>query len=850
MEIPFVDRQNEVAELCEALASAKSGKGKMYFVTGEIGVGKTRIIEEFCKIAKQEGCLVIFGRCIDSGAVPFLPLNEVLERYMGEIEEQHIPLGLAVSREFQYEQLRNTERERTRMLERYMRKFEEMSVQQPVVFALDDVQWADAGTLSFLHYLSRNISTISMLCVVTYPTEYMKTEGATPFATTIRNINIERNARTIEISRFGVEHVVQILRVMLGTDRVPEKLVKNIYQRTGGNPFYVIEVVREILEQGVFDLEKHELKVPVEEIQMPDTIKNIVSMRVSRLDENTKKVLRACAILGREFEYAPLKALAELDEDTLLDILDNLIAMGFIEEVEGAEERYRFVHNPVYEVIYSELSIPRKRLMHGKAGRELERLHGNEERYHAEIGTHYIRGRELEKGIKYKIRAGEYALSRYIMEDAISNLQDAVAVLGELKDESMKVEYAYRIYAMLGDCNYILSNYDEAIMAYEKALDFSVDETQKTRIKIKMSMPHTKKGNFTESVNLLLDALGHIKEDEFALKADILILLGWTYELKGAFLRAIEYYKQAVEICENTDDEAAIATAHHRLGTGFWCLGDINKAMKHLEKARSIREKRNIKEGLADTYNNLAILYSDTGDIEKAIEYFRKAEKLYADIGELSGLCAIYNNIADIYALKGQYETAIAFYTKDIELSRRIGYKTSEILATNNLASIYQEMENLEPALTHYASALKLSREIGEKRMLTMALANIAIIYAELGEIKKALEFANEALETAKEVGSKEDEGDACSAMGRVLLLSGNFNEAEMYYEKALDFYLETQRVERINTCKFDIGRLYLAWGKFDEAREFLEIAREFFEKMGSSGMLKKVERELSKLPK
>jgi len=107
--------------------------------------------------------------------------------------------------------------------------------------------------------------------------------------------------------------------------------------------------VREILEQGVFDLEKHELKVPVEEIQMPDTIKNIVSMRVSRLDENTKKVLRACAILGREFEYAPLKALAELDEDTLLDILDNLIGMGFIEEVEGAEERYRFVHNPVYE---------------------------------------------------------------------------------------------------------------------------------------------------------------------------------------------------------------------------------------------------------------------------------------------------------------------------------------------------------------------------------------------------------------------------------------------------------------------------------------------------------------------
>ncbi|MEM3397353.1 MAG: tetratricopeptide repeat protein [Thermoplasmata archaeon] len=845
METPFVDREHELSELCAALSSAKSGKGVMYFIIGEMGIGKTRLMEEFCKIAEKEGFRIMFSRCIDTKAAPFLPLHDVFRHVEVEKTKEVVPIGLSIVGEIAAENLYNAERERTRRLESFLRKFETLAAEKPLVFVLDDLQWADSGTISFLHYLSRNIAKIPMICLAAYATEFLRS-GSSHFADTVQNINIERNARTLEIKNLEKMEVAQILANLLSVN-LPDNILFLVYEKTGGNPLFVEELGKGIKEQDFFDAKEQKFRVPLEQLKMPATVRSIVGLRISRLSDDAKKVLRACAVVGREFEYPLLSKLTGMDEEKLLGILDELIATGYLAEVPGEEEKYRFVHNPVYEWVYDEISTQRKRIMHKIVGTELEKLHGNEPVYHSRLGKHFIIAREFLKGVKYKVLAGEYALSNYAMEDAIENLKDAESVISEIEESKEKKDYGCKLYRMLGDCYYILSNYDEAIAAYQNALALAEDWTEKMRIKLRLSMPHTRKGNFDESMKLLTEVLETKSEDD-ALNTSALMNLGWTYELKGEYKIAVEYYQQALKNCERMNDEVLAGAVNHRMGTGYWCIGNIFEARKYLEKALEIRKKHNLKEGLPDTYNNLAILYSDEGEIEKALEYFREAEKLYTEIGDLSGLCAIYNNLADIYALRGEYEKAIKVYWKDVELSRRIGYKTSEIMALSNIASIYQENGDYTTALKHYKEALSESRKIGEKRMLCMILSNLAVIYAELGEAEKSLPYAEEALVVATNEGNKEDEGDACSALGRVMVAMGRFKEAEEYYERALDIYIVIQRAERVYTCRYDMGRMYIRWGKHDLARENLMKAKEFFERMGTKGMLAKINSELEKI--
>jgi len=853
MPIPFEGRDAELHELRSAMESAKAGKGSMYFITGPVGIGKTRLMEEVCKVAENEGFVVLFGRCLDEKAVPYLPITEVLEKYAKKaVEESYTPLALSVGgvETPSIEPGMDVVRERTRLLENYLRKFNKISEKGAVLFVLDDLQWADTGTLAFIHYLSRSISEMHMLAITAYTEEYLRTEGSMVFTQTIQNINIERNCSFISLSPLGVNEVSIILGAILGTWKLPAELVNVIYERTGGNPLFVEEIGRAILEQELFDVSRRALKVPVEEIPLPDTVKSIISMRIARFDEETKKVLRGCAILGSVFEYAVLKNMIEMDEEQLLDIIDKLIATGYIEQTSGREEMYKFVHNPVYEVIYTETSAPRRRLMHKKAGMELEKLHGNERKYFSELGRHFLLGGEMQKGIEYCIKAGEYALANYATEECHRNIMDAEQVLAQLKDEKLRKEYALQIYLILGDCYSIRSDYDRAITSYQRAFEVAEDNKTKATIMVKLSYPHMQKGEFDKCLEILENALGMVNPEDYALQSEIHRNIGWIYEKRGEYPKAVEEYCRSVEMAEKSGDEIAMGEAYHRLGTGMWFLGDPKKAQEYLEKGLEIRKKHNLKKGIAGSYNNIAVVLNDIGDVEKSLEYYGIAKKIYEEIGDLSGTGLIYNNVAVIYSLTGDEQEAIEFHKKHLEISKKIGDKSSEMLPLYNIGEIYQDIGDYNTALEYYTKSIQLSRELHEKKSLAWTLSHIATTYAQMGNFEKAMEFIDEAIATAEETRSKEAIAVVSSNMGEILRLSKKFDEAEEYYKKALALYEKIEKIEGKYSIYLHMAKLYIDWQKYDTALKLLQEAKEFYTKIGAKGKLRKVEKELARIEK
>ena len=851
MEIPFVGREKELQELHSGMKSVKDGHGRLYFITGPVGIGKTRLIQEVCKIGENEGFTVLFGRCLDEKAVPYLPIIDVLERHAKNSEaEAYTPLGLigAGTETPGIETSANASREKTRVLEAYLRKLQEISQTSPVVFVLDDLQWADTGTLSFVHYLSRAIFSMKVLALIGYPEEYLRAGANTSFANTIQNINIERNCMSIALAPLRVNDVSVILGAILGTWKLPKELVSEIHERTGGNPLFVEEVGRAILEQDLFDINTRNLKVSIDDIKLPSTVKSIISQRISRFDEDTKKVLRACAILGRVFEYEAVKNTVEMDEEQLLDILDKLIAMGYIEQTSGNAEMYKFVHNPVYEVIYTETSGPRRRLMHRKAGIELEKLHGNEKKYFSELGRHFLLGGEMQKGIEYKIKAGEYALSNYASEDCLRNIIDAERVIGELKDETLKKDYSLQIYRMLGDCYSILCDFDSAISAYLRALNIAVDQRTKVNFMVKLSYPYMEKGDFDRSLETLQNALNMVSKDDRAMQSEILRNMGWVYERKGDYARAVDKYRTSVELAEASGDEIALGEAYHRLGTGLWFIGDLKKAREYLEKGLEIRKKHNLKDGIASSYNNIALVLSDMGEIQKAIEYYGLAKKIFEDVGDLSGVVRTYNNLGRIYSLMGENEQALEFFRNDIEISKRIGDKLSILLGEANIGQIYQENEEYNTALEYYKDAIKLSKELQEMRLYAGVLAHMATVYAEIGDLQVAMEKADEAIKVAEETRGKDLIGEAYMAMGDILRRFKKFEEAESYYKKALDIYTEIDILDSRYAAFVGLAGVYIDWKRYDIARKLLEEAKEFFTKIGAKESLKKIEKEFGRI--
>ncbi|MEM3445782.1 MAG: DUF2791 family P-loop domain-containing protein, partial [Thermoplasmata archaeon] len=426
----FVGREKELDILKKGLEHVKSGEGRFFLITGERGIGKTRLLQEFARIAVEQGALVMENRC--GGGAPYSVVENAITRATKTALEP-LPLGLALSEG--REAGETVYRARTMILERFLRKFEEISSAEECVLLLDDLQWADTGTLNFLHYLSRNLGKLRIFVACAYGSEYTKEESG--FTQFLRNLNIERNTRTIMLGNLTQAEAAKIICESLGGWKIHRKVIEEIYRKTGGNPFFIEEfckVLGEIASQAELEDPKFGRGFP-----LPEGIKNLINYRLNGLGEEELKVLRCCAVLGNSFEYEVLKMVVEFDdEENLLDAIEKLIRAGYLKEEQ--EERYSFTQNLVREVVYEDILLPRKKFFHKKVAGVLESKFGEDIKYAGTIGKHYLLAGEVEKGCKFIISAAENSLRNYLIEDALAYAEDVVSVVGLLEENETKRE--------------------------------------------------------------------------------------------------------------------------------------------------------------------------------------------------------------------------------------------------------------------------------------------------------------------------------------------------------------------------------------------------------------------------
>jgi DNA-binding SARP family transcriptional activator len=438
----FVGRERELERLHLGLGEVLAGRGRLFLLTGEPGIGKSRLAEELVGRARARGARVLHGRCWEAGGAPvYWPWVQPLRAYVGETAPAALRAQLG-SHASDLTQLLPELRELFPDLPRppaldsdgaRFRLFEAMSAclrraaeDQPLVLVLDDLHAADEASLLLLLFLARQLDTSRLLVVAAYrdvdpsPTEALKR--------IVTELAREPGTESLALTGLGERDVARFIE-LTSRETPSAGLVFAIHEKTAGNPLFVGEIVRLLAEEW------HRADTDAPRLAIPQSVRDVIARRLRHLSEESNRLLVLASVLGREFSLAALARASGVQEDELLEALDEAMAARAIADVPASAGHLRFVHVLIRDTLYEGLTTPRRVRLHMRALAALEALYTADPGPHlAELAHHALAGNDVDKALHYARRAGDRALALAAYEEAARLYRAALQVLDDSDD--------------------------------------------------------------------------------------------------------------------------------------------------------------------------------------------------------------------------------------------------------------------------------------------------------------------------------------------------------------------------------------------------------------------------------
>jgi DNA-binding CsgD family transcriptional regulator len=461
---PFVGRGREIATLDAGVEMTRSGRGQLIVVTGEPGAGKTRLVEEFVAGDAARGSRVCWGRCDRWDAAPaYWPWVQVVRACLAVDDGEPSPAGdrtiLAdLARDPDQELTPNAGRDRGRfqLFESVSALLVRASLAQPLVVVIDDLHWADGPSLALLRHLVRELRSAPILMLVTCRSSDLdRLPGVTDMLAELAREPVHYRLELRGLAQAGTAAIVERA---LGW--VPDnRLVEVVHHRTGGNPFFVTEVVRLAVSEGLLARAGD----AVWSTRVPESAREVIEDRLRRLSPSCQELLAAAAVVGPEFH---LSLLAQVTGTDALPAIEEAVAARIVEDAR-AIGRYRFCHILFQETLYAGLRLARRMELHRQVGETLERLAGDRLDGAAELARHFRAAAPLssaDKAIAYACRAAEAALDQHGWESAVAFYQQALEAF-DLLDAPRPVERCETLLALGEAQNWAGEGRDRSVLA-------------------------------------------------------------------------------------------------------------------------------------------------------------------------------------------------------------------------------------------------------------------------------------------------------------------------------------------------------------------------------------------------
>ncbi len=784
----FVDRDEILMELDHYRELVVSGEGMCVFLRGETGVGKTRVAEEFIKYCDDSGFEVLRSRCLYyESTEPYLPFYEALDEYIGEEEEREetmgpgfmgqpapsgstdgIPMSFIVGEEEKQDEVHEDASfsdQQDMMFNRITDLLVDISKDHPVVFFMDDLQWIDDSSAQLLHHLARNISDERIFLLGAYrPEELRYEEERPPLKDTLDRMKEERILEIINISRLDQQSVSQLIKNYLQREDLPEEFTWTLYRESEGNPFYVIEILNSMMQEGVIDphsftWDPHE---ELSDIKIPSSIKDITSRKIEGLSKDEKKVLMFASLLGTEFNFQILEEVVDMDVIQLLDVIDSLKDQGLIEEMGGDEEElYRFHHLQTRTVLYEEMGRSRKRVSHRKIGEILERIYEDElEDHYFELSRHFFEGKDYKKAYDYSKKAGERALQGLDISTAIDHFKKALESVRKSKKIDDAEEKGFELLKRIGSLYFDISDWNSARKIYtemirrgRRAENKGVEGRGLMRlghVYKEIRDPEKAEGYLEQALKICRD-LGDLEGVAQCDRG-----LGYLRWREGKYKLAEEYYQDGIKNAKKADSDKELALNYLNLANVYAQKGEHDRAIQYYKRSLPPLKARNVYRQLARAHNNLGDQYMKKEDWDKAIEYFDECIDYAKKIDNKNFIGWGSFNAAEAFVRRGEIEKASEYIEGVEDLMIEIDDELGLAAVNHKKGMIHHKKNELDKAIERYKKAYKIMEDLDIPFNTAEYRLDLGIAYKEKGELEKAKEHIEKAHETFKRIGATE----------------------------------------------------------------------------------------------
>lgn len=801
----IVGRKLELAQAGLLWERVREGVGRLLLVSGEPGVGKTRLVREVMTLAEVTGGLVLLGECYPEGSAPYAPLGQVIRRALASPAAQRIELPdsiladlvfLAPDLQARYPHLPLNPRlepaaEQQRLFDSLLTLIERLCEQAPCLLVLEDAHWADQASLSVLRYLARRTVARRLLIVVTY--REIELDEALPLQEMLLVLNRERLAERLKLTRLDQEATRQMLAVLL-CDEPPQVLVQGIYRETEGNPFFIEEVCKALLESEQLTCDDGAWQqVDLEALVIPQSVRLTIQTRVGKLPSIAQEILRSAAILGREFDYEALRGMEhELDEEQLIDALEAAEKAQLVDEISSARGGlFRFAHALIPLTLVEGLSGLRRRRLHRRAAEVIERLRLDDLET---LAYHYTQAEVPDKALQYLKLAGDRARQRYANEDA---LRDYSAALEFAEDNPNQ---RFELLAARAAVNHLVAHREEEL-ADIRAMQSLAEEL-----------------------------------DQQELRFEALIALS-DYAAVTDFSQAREPCQSALELAQAMDDPRRMGRALRRLADVAFKTGDLHRSIAYLEEA--LEKFQQVSFNTDETISALYLLslnYINTGEREKGQAAAEKALDLSRKIKDRRLEATSLRRLGIAMRAQERREEALAYYQQALALHRTVGDRAEECNALNAIGALLVELDREEEARPYFEQGLQLAEATSNELALGMLLSNYVDGYfLRLGNLQQALAFIEAQEQKVFRNGDRSQNFILSRLKFEILANLGQYqqaiNEAEKTLKQAEQRDDQRSQIDLLSW----LGRLQVMAGDFATGSSLLQASLERVSREGAS---------------
>jgi class 3 adenylate cyclase/tetratricopeptide (TPR) repeat protein len=839
---PFVGRSLELDNLNSSFEKVKKGHGQIVGVVGEPGVGKSRLVSRFRESLPHEGFTIIEGGCVNFGdTIPYLPILDMLKGYFDIKEDEgeaaikkkmsdkatalssqlvHIlaplceVLSLKVDDE-KYAKIEGRQR-RERVFEAIRLLLIAHSQKSPLIVIVEDLHWMDKTSEEFLTFLINSIATSKIMLILLYRPEFTPSWVGKTYYSQIR------------VDQLAGVTITDLVKGILGGEEIHPELVDFIANRTEGNPLFIEEMTSNLLENGSIRKEgnRYFLALKPSEIKIPATVQGIIAARLDRLEAAMKGLMQTASVIGREFAFRILQAVATFKEDLQASLL-TLQDLEFIYEKSLFPElEYIFKHALTQEVAYNSLLIKKRKETHGRVGQAIELIYTDRlEEFYEMLAYHYSMSEDSRKAYQYLKLSADKAVRNYANWEALRFYNEALRLLDSRpEDEALKrekVELLFGFHVPLFKLGYPKDCLEILHRAEALAQELG-DQRALAQFHRGLSLYHTFKGDLSTGVQY---AEKCFSEAELVEEIDLVVQSAdqvcFAYFMQGNMLGSADVSRRALDLFEIHELEKGLTTGGLNVysllytwnGSGLGQLGRLEEAKAVLEKAIRNAHEFNDWFQIGMAMMNLCVVNlfegNSTGMIAHSREHIRCNEK-----GEIAISLGLGWSLLGVgYFLQGEHETARDYAEKGLSMQKKSGMNHFASYCHWLLSLILLGMEDLALARKNCEESLRLSQEAQARHIE-------GISFIALGAI------------TGKENLSR-------------------IEEAQGTIRQGISILEERKLIPSFSIGYIFLGELFADANRKGEAIENLEKALALYQEMGvtpESYWLKRIRENLAKL--